>query len=218
MRHLEREIEKLKRKLLALSAVVEENLYRAIKAVTEENQLDASAVVRSDDEVDTMEVELEEETLKVMALYQPVAVDLRYLIAILKINNDLERIGDLAVNIGYRARSINSWSIPADAREALGVMAEKSRWMLRSSLEAIVNLDVKLARTICASDTEVDIMNKEMYKRIVELLRTTPQHAEELVRFLFTARNLERIADHATNIAEDVIYLSEGEIVRHGRF
>ena len=217
MKHLDREIDRLKAKILSLSSLVEENVTRAIKAVVEHEIESAKAVAQSDDEVDRLEVEVEEECLKVLALYQPVAIDLRYIIAILKINNDLERIGDLSVNIAYRALELSPQGVSPDVWALVEDMTSRVRQMLSSSLQSMVNLDAQVARNVCAADKEVDQLNKAIYRKLLNLIKADPTHADNLLLVLNTSRNLERIADHVTNIAEDVIYMTQGEIVRHGR-
>lgn len=212
--HLHREIESLKLKLLSLSAVVEEQVQKAVKALHERDAELARRVIHADDEeVDKAEVDVEEECLKVLALHQPVATDLRFIVAVLKINNDLERVGDMAVNIAERAGFLAQQpvEVPFDFRE----MAHKAQSMLKMSLDALVNMDPELGRRVCATDDEVDTMNREMYDRVQQRIREHPEHVECLMHFLAVSRHLERVADHATNIAEDVIYMVTGEIVRH---
>jgi phosphate transport system protein len=212
--HLHREIEKLKTMLLSLGTDVEENVYRAVKALDERDAALAEQVIGGDGQVDRFEVYLEEECLKILALHQPVAIDLRFVIAVLKINNDLERIGDLAVNIAERARFLAG-------RDALDVpfdfmgMADKTRAMLKKALDALVNMDPRMARDVCAADDEVDALNREMYGRIQKSMQQHPDRIDGLINYLGVSRYLERIADHATNIAEDVIYMVDGDIVRH---
>ncbi len=213
-RRLSREIEKLKRKILSISAEVEKMVRLAVGCVVERDAETARQVQELDKEIDQAEVDLEEEVLKLLALYQPVAVDLRFIVAVLKINNDLERIGDLAVNIAQRAAMLSTLphcEIPFD----FGGMAAKSQWMLRSSLDALVNLDTALAYEVCDADDEVDAINHQMYKTVIAGLGAEAQLADRWILLLGISRLLERIADHATNIAEDVIYLTTGEIVRH---
>jgi phosphate transport system protein len=171
-------------------------------------------VLERDAEVDQREVEVEEECLKALALHQPVACDLRFLVSVLKMNKDLERIGDMAVNIARKAITVAGYShleIPFD----LAAMWHKARAMLRDSIDALVNRDAPLAQRICARDCEVNRMKKEIRRQAEELLRTQPNRVSVWLALLGVARNLERIADHAVNIAEDVIYLVEGRIVRH---
>jgi phosphate transport system protein len=213
-RHFQREIDKLKKKILTLGAVVEETVLMAVRAVEERDSVLADRVIRGDAEIDQAEVDLEEDCLKILALHQPVAIDLRFIIAVLKMNNDLERIGDLAVNIAERAMFLNNLE-RIDTPYDLHHLAKRSHWMLHSSLDALINLDSALARQICGADNEVDAINREMYELVSDAIRNDPQHLDALIALLSVSRYLERIADHATNIAEDVIYMNEGMIARH---
>ena len=212
--HMKREIGKLKKMLLSLCRVVEERLKQAVRSIKERNANLARKVIEADMEIDHIEVDVEEECLKILALYQPVAVDLRFIVTALKINNDLERIGDLAVNIAEHSQFLAAQpriDVPFD----FDAMAEKTQSMLRRSLDALVNMDRKLAHEVCAADDEVDAMNRQMYQILQDGIRANPTQMESLIHLLSASRHLERIADHATNIAEDVIYMVEGEIVRH---
>jgi phosphate transport system protein len=214
IRMLQREIEKLKKQILELGAVVEERVRMAVQSIEEHDQDLARTVIRGDIEIDHMEVDLEEECLKVLALYQPVANDLRFIIAVLKINNDLERLGDLAVNIAERATCL-----PPNGKDEiisdLTIMADKAQGMLRKSLDALVNLDTALAREVCATDDEVDDIHANLFNKFEIAVRRQPEKLQYYTHLMGVSRNLERIADHTTNIAEDVIYMSVGEIVRH---
>jgi phosphate transport system protein len=212
--HLQREIENLKKRLLSLCAVVEDQVQMAIQALLDRDAELAREVECRDAEVDHREIEVEEECLKMLALYQPVAVDLRLIIAALKINNDLERIGDLAVNIARKAAAF-AGEPPMEIPFDIAGMWEKTQAMLRDSLDALVNLDIALAKSVCARDDEVDRMKHETREGIEELIRRDPERVRPLLRLSAVSRNLERIADCATNIAEDVIYMAEGKIVRH---
>jgi phosphate transport system protein len=211
---LQREIDKLKKRLLALGTVIEERLQLAAKALDERDDRLAKRIQDGDIEIDQMEVDLEEECLKLLALHQPVANDLRFIIAILKINNDLERIGDLAVNIAERAIFLSERKridMPFDFPR----MSDKVKAMLKESLDALVTMDVSRAYEVWRKDDEVDEINREMYKRVLEAIRTNTQDTDCLIQLLSVSRYLERIADHTTNIAQDVIYLIRGDIVRH---
>jgi len=218
--HLQREIEKIKKSTLSLCALVEEQVQLAVRALLDRDAELARRVEARDVEIDHREVEVEEECLKALALHQPVASDLRLIVAVLKIDNDLERIGDLAVNIARKAvafsaqppRPSGGWyPIPFD----LAGMCQKTQSMLRDSIDALVNLDAPLAHSVCGRDNEVDQMKRENRKKAEELMRSEPERSAALLNLLAASRNLERIADHATNIAEDVIYLVEGRIIRH---
>jgi len=212
--HLEREIDQLKREVSSLSAHVEETVGKAVRAVTERDSGLARNVIEFDPKIDLMEVELEEECLKALALHQPVAHDLRFIITVLKVNNDLERIGDLAANIAEQAAFLAA-SRPIEIPYDLAGMATKVREMLRRSLDALMATDAAIARSVCQADDEVDAIDREMYPEVRAAIREHPDDMEALIRLLRVSQNLERIADHATNIAEDVIYLAEGEIIRH---
>ena len=212
--HLEREIERLKKKILSLSTVVEEAVQKAVRSVSERDAALARSVIENDVAIDRSEVDVEEECLKVLALHQPVAVDLRFLVAVLKINNDLERIGDLAVNIAEQGAYLATQEV-VDIPFDFPGMAEKAQAMLRSSLDALVNMDPNLARQVCAADDEVDDINRQMYGQVQEGIREKPGQMGSLIRLLEVSRNLERVADLATNLAEDVVYMTEGEIIRH---
>jgi len=213
-KHFERELERLKRSLLTLAAKVEERLRMAIKAIETRDGNLADLVIDADHAIDEMEVDIEEECLKVLALHQPVAIDLRFIIAVIKINNELERIGDLAVNIAERAAFLASQR-KLDILFDFPGMAEKAQSMVKRSLDALVNMDSKLAWEVCASDDEVDAMNREMFIQVQNSMRKNMSRMECLIHLLSASRHLERIADHATNIAQDVVYMIEGEIVRH---
>ena len=213
-RHLEREIEGLKKKILSLSAIVEDAVWRSVKSIELKDNALAESVIGGDIDIDQMEVEIEEECLKLLALHQPVAVDLRFIVAVLKINNDLERIGDLAVNIAERSCFLATQpqiDFPFDFSD----MGQKVRNMLKRSLDSLVNLDTGMAKDVCDADDEVDDINRGMYDQVKREICEHPDNADYLIHMLSTSRHLERIADLTTNIAEDVIYMVEGEIVRH---
>jgi phosphate transport system protein len=174
----------------------------------------AAQVIDGDQEIDEAEVDLEETCLEILALHQPVAQDLRYIVAVLKINNDLERIGDLAVNIAETAVFVGSRdriALPFN----FSPMAEKTQIMLKKSLDAFVNSDEKLAYEVCAADDEVDYMKHVIHEQFEKKIQSGDGDLEALVHLFLVSRHLERIADHATNIAEDVIYMVTGEIHRH---
>jgi len=213
-RPLQREIDSLKKKLLSFSAIVEDNVRLAINALVRRDTALATEVIDSDDEVDKLEVEIEEDCLKMLALHQPVAKDLRFIIAVFNINNDLERIGDLAVNIAERALSLAACAA-VDVSFDFPAMSEKVLTMLKKSLDSLMQLNPELAREVCDGDEEVDVINRQMHSRVQERIRKYPERLDCLLLFPAISSDLERIADHATNIAEEVIYLTQGEIVRH---
>jgi len=215
MIHLQRNMDKVKEAVLALGAEVEHMVEDAVEAVARRDLERARRVIDRDPEIDAAEVTLEEDILKILALYQPVAVDLRWLVAILKINSDLERIGDLAVNIAETAVYLchhEPLPFPFD----FPAMSRRVREMLRDTLDALVRLDTERARAVCRADDAVDEIHNTMYKEVARALREDPGNAETYLHLLHISRNLERIADHCTNIAEDTLYTAEGSIVRHG--
>ncbi|MDD3471906.1 MAG: phosphate signaling complex protein PhoU [Syntrophaceae bacterium] len=211
---LSRDIEKLKKRVLSLGALVEERFKMAVKAAECRDKEMAQSVIDGDVEIDQLEVDLEEECLKILALHQPVADHLRYIVAVLKMNNDLERIGDLAVNIAERVVVIADKSgkaIPFD----YFTMAQRTQDMLEKALDSMVNKDLTAAYQVCAEDDDVDYMKRAMQSLFVKEIMSKPEDVEYLVNTFLISRHLERIADHATNIAEDVIYMITGEIHRH---
>ncbi|WP_417910512.1 phosphate signaling complex protein PhoU [Candidatus Electronema sp. PJ] len=211
---LHRKIQKIKKRLLAIGAIVEEQVNLAIKSIVNRDKDLAQKVIDGDVAIDLMEVDLEEECLKVLALHQPMAVDLRMIIAVLKINNDLERIGDLAVDATERAIVLVEQE-PVEFPFDFTFMSQAVLKMLKQCLDAVVNLDLELAAKVCASDDAVDAIHAEVYRKVAAELVRQPQHVSQLLTYLSVSRYLERIADHTTNIAEDVIYLIQGNIVRH---
>ncbi|MDD5459607.1 MAG: phosphate signaling complex protein PhoU [Phycisphaerae bacterium] len=213
-KHLQREIENLKKKLLALGAKVETSVKDATLSIEKRDAELAQKIIDDDVNIDNTEVEIEEDCLKILALHQPVAVDLRFIVAVLKINNDLERIGDLAVNVAERAVFLATQpkiNISSDLLD----MAHNAQSMLKNSLDALINHDAELAHKVCASDDVVDDMNRQMYLKVQDAILKNPEQITPLIHLLSASRHLERIADHTTNIAEDVIYMVEGQIIRH---
>ena len=215
-RHLQRELDRLKKRLLSLGAIVEERVRMAMRAIETRDSGLAQKIIDKDHEIDEAEMEIEEECLKILALHQPVAVDLRFISAVIKINNDLERIGDEAVNIAQRVGNLSKREglhVPFD----YSLMAEKTQIMLKCSLDAVVNMDLDMAVKVCVSDDEIDDLQNKAYDVIKKAMHAHPDRIGYLINLLLISRHLERVADHATNIAEEVVYMKEGEIVRHGR-
>jgi phosphate transport system protein len=215
--HFSRELEKIKKQILSLGAKVEEQVRMATQAVETHDAELAIQIIKSDYDIDEMEVEIEEDCLKILALHQPVAVDLRFLIAVIKINNELERIGDQAVNIAERVDAICRGA-QLDFFFDYSSMGEKVQDMLKWSLDALVNMDYDLAFSVVMRDDEVDKIKHDAYDRIKQAMGEHPDKLGELINLLLISRHLERLADHATNIAEEVIYLIEGEIIRHAAY
>ena len=212
--HLHRAIEQIKKNILGQGALVEDSLRRALTAIERDDEALAGEAIDRDFEIDLKEVDIEEECLKALALYQPVAGDLRFIIATIKINATLERVGDLAVNIAERAIMLSGRerpTVPFDMPQ----FADKARRMVTHSLDALVRADTELARVVLAADDEIDDMDSEYTTKLKAVLAEHPEAAEPILHLVQLSRFVERIADHATSIAEDVIYMVEGEIPRH---
>ncbi|PLY07941.1 MAG: phosphate transport system regulatory protein PhoU [Desulfuromonas sp.] len=212
--HMIRELEKLKKMILELAAVVEESVQKSVRALVDEDVELAKQIVAGDNRVDDMEVELEEECLKILALHQPVAADLRFIVSVLKINNDLERMADLATNIAERAIDLSGpWKVvpPFDVEE----MARQTERMIDLSLEALVHQDRDTAARAIALDDKVDQLHAENFAQVKTCIRERPEKMDGYIYYLSISRYIERIADLATNIGEDVIYMIDGKIVRH---
>jgi len=213
--HFQKEIEKLKKKILTQCAIVEENLSAAVNSVFERDDEAARRVIERDRLIDHNEIEVEEECLKLLALYQPVAGDLRYVVACLKVNNDIERIGDLCCNIAERALALCSHEFPARDTISFDEITAKTQKMLNDALDSLFKTDTRIALDVIRRDDEVDDLNRQIHDRVMELVKLDPDHALIFVSQLSVSKQLERIADYATNICEDVIYMATGNIVRH---
>jgi phosphate transport system protein len=213
-KHIERQIENLKERILRVGTLVEEAISKSITALINRDAALAQRVIANDEEIDRMEVEVEEECLKILALYQPVAADLRFVVAVLKINNDLERMGDLARNIAKRVAQLAGGQ-PHDLPPEIRTMATQAQEMVKQCLDAVVKGDPALARQIRAEDDAVDDARLQIRRQILQGIKNSPEDVENLLRVNSVSKHIERIADMATNIAEDVIYMVEGEIVRH---
>ena len=213
-KHLERDLDDLQRELVALASSVEEAIHKAIRALQQRDSQLAQEVIDGDNMIDEEENQIEEECLKILALHQPVAIDLRRVAAAMMINTDLERMADLAEDIAERAMALTRMPqipIPADLQR----MTDLTSSMVHQALDAFVSLDARLARRVCRMDDEVDRFNKLIIEELIALMQRSPEMVEPGLSFFSATRHLERIADHATNIAEEVIYLAEGAIVRH---
>ena len=213
-RHIEHQIAQLKNSILQFGTIVEESISRSNTALFKRDVELAQKVIANDTEIDRLEVELEEECLKVLALYQPVAADLRFVVAVLKINNDLERIGDLASNIAKTVSKLTTTG-PLELPEEISSMAKQVEEMVKNSLDAVVKANPDLARQVRKEDDIVDAGRHTVRKLVMQQIKKDPEKVEGLLQINSISKHLERIADMATNIAEDVIYMVEGEIVRH---
>jgi phosphate transport system protein len=212
--HFQRDLDQMQQHILDLAALVEKAIHQTIDALQTRQPSLAQEVIEGDETIDQEENFVEEECLKMLALHQPVAVDLRRIIAVLKINGDLERMADLCVNIAERVLTLGSIpTLPFPGR--LQKMADLTTTMVRYSLDAFMKQDAGLARRVIKLDDEVDRYNKEIIDELIALMKASPELVTQGLSVFSAVRHLERIADHATNIAEDVVYLIEGEIIRH---
>jgi len=207
------ELEKLNKKLLDLSAMAEDRVRRAAEVIQSQDPLAIQSIILSDYEIDELEVEIEEDCLKILALHQPVAGDLRFIVTVIKINNEIERIADTAANIAMRVETISKCQ-PLNIQFDFSKMAENVVAMLKKSLDSLVHRDSTAAREVFLIDDEIDEMRNQAYEQITQLIPDQPGQANCLINTYLLARHLERIADRATNIAEEVVYLVEGTIVR----
>ncbi len=212
--HLIKEIDKLRKLALRLAGIVEENLHKAVSLLNQNNTERLYEIRQADESIDALEVEVEEECLKVLALHQPVAADLRYIICILKMNNDLERIGDLAINIAKKASRL-TFSTDNSYTKELYEMGSQATEMVHDALTTLINSDVELAREVCVRDDHLDKKKSEINLKLIEALKLNPENVEDFMGIFGIVRNVERVGDLATNICEDVIYSLTGEIIRH---
>ena len=212
--HMQKHMDKVKRMLFALAGDVEDSLSRAVQAVENRDVALARQVLSEDDKIDLAEIEIEEECLYALALEQPLAMDLRFIVAVLKMNNDLERIGDLASNIARQAVAL-AQGPHIELSAYLPGMATEVLSMLRGALDALLQLDVDRADAVRSADDRVDEIHKNCFKLVENSIIADPKNCAIFIHILTISRNLERAADLATNIAEDVIYLVRGEIQRH---
>jgi phosphate transport system protein len=214
VRHFEQELEKLKAKLLEMSALVESAVYRSVQGVVEKNEELAQAVLRNEGRINQLEIEIDDLAISLLALQAPLAADLRLVTAAIKINNDLERMGDLSVSIAQSAMALLKEPV---IRPLIDIphIAGLAQSMVRKALDAFVNRDADLARSVLASDDAVDNMRTASYHELISFMESNPQQIPQALYLLSVVRNLERIADHSTNIAEDVLFLVKGIDVRH---
>jgi phosphate transport system protein len=213
-KHLQNDLEKLKRHILAIGALVEESVENATHAFCARDVDLAKKVIDDDELVDQWEVNLEEECLKLLALYQPVAEDLRFIASTIKVNSDLERMGDYCVKISKRTLSMSK-EAPIEIPLQIQKMIDLTKKMVRDSLDAFSRKDATHSRKICQADDEVDALRKEMIKLLRTNIQKEPKFVDQFLDLLTVTQGIERIADLATNIAQDVVYMVEGEIIRH---
>ncbi len=214
MQHFREELDELNGRLLEMSGLVEDSIARSVHAVVQRDRDAAGTVFQNETRINKLEILIDNLAIRLLALQQPVAVDLRFVTMSIKINNNLERMGDIAVNIAERALSLLEMP-PVKPRIDIPHMARLAQDMIRSSIDAFVRRDAELARTVLGSDDAVDRLRDEMYAEIVRFMEEDPSRVHPGLDHLFVARGLERLADHATNIAEDVVYFVQGIEMRH---
>ena len=213
-RHFHEELESLKQTLLAMGGLVKEQIRQVMRALVERDDALAQSVVERDQQVNAYDVEVDETCVNLLALHQPAAGDLRFITTAMKIVTDLERMGDQAVNIAQRVLELNQ-EPQLKPYIDLPRMAEKAQRMVKESLDAFVARDTELARRVCAEDSEVDALKEQIFRELLTFMMEDPRTIPRAIRLILISRFLERLADHATNIAEMVIYLVDAKMVRH---
>jgi len=213
-RHFHEELEALKQTLLAMGGLVEDQIGRVMRALLERDDVLAQEVIDRDRQVNTYDVEVDEQCVSLLALHQPAASDLRFITTAMKIVTDLERIGDQAVNIAQRVLELNR-EPQLKPYIDLPRMADRAQRMVKESLDAFVARDTALARQVCGEDAEVDALKEQIFRELLTFMMEDPRTIPRAIRVILISRFMERVADHATNIAEMVIYLVEGKMVRH---
>ena len=213
-RRFERDLDDLKKSLIKMGSVVEESIANALQALLEHDSALAAKVIEADVKINALEIEIDNAVVDLMALQQPVASDLRLILSAQKINNDLERIGDHAVNIAESARDFGT---PPSKETFLELprMAELTRGILRDALDSFILLNPKLATSVLEQDDRVDTLNRDMTRKVIELIKADTKSVEAGLQVIRVSRNLERVADLATNIAEEVIFLTQARVVKH---
>jgi phosphate transport system protein len=213
-RHFHEELEALKQTLLAMGGLVEDQIRRVMRALLERDDALAQEVIERDRQVNTYDVEVDEQCVELLALHQPTAGDLRFITTAMKIVTDLERIGDQAVNIAQRVLELNR-EPQLKPYIDLPRMAELAQAMVKESLDAFVARDTELARRVCAADSDVDALKEQIFRELLTFMMEDARTIPRAIRLILISRFMERVADHATNIAEMVVYMVEGKMVRH---
>ena len=213
-RKFDRKLAKLKKRLLKMSDLVENSINLSVRALEEKKPKLAEQIIKSDKKIDKLEVEIDDLCLKLLALYQPQASDLRFITSMMKINNDLERIGDLSVNIAEQAIKLVKLPLLKPLID-LPKMAMAVQKMLKDSLTAFVNEDSELAMEVCKRDDEIDNLNDQIFRELLTYMIKDSDSIERAVGLILVGRHLERIADHTTNICEDIIYMVAGQNIKH---
>jgi len=213
-RHFDKDLEHLKDQLIRMGSLVEEALTRALDSLRTGDRAAATSVIEGDTHVNSLEVKIDDEIIDLLALNQPVASDLRLILAAQKINNDLERIGDHAVNLAESSLLLTAGELEGPFG-MVSSMSDTVRRMIHQALDGFVHLDPSLGRAVLAQDDLVDSLNREVFRQVVTLMKQTPSVIDAGVEIIRVSRNLERVADLATNIAEEVIFIAQARIIKH---
>jgi phosphate transport system protein len=213
-RLFDEELKNLKEKLLRMAGLVEESIELSIEALKEQKDEPIQAVLKNEERINQLDVEVDETCLRLMALRQPMAGDLRFITSAMKINSELERMGDLAVNVSEQAAILNKLP-PLKPLIDIPRMARLAQAMVRDSINAFINRDEALARSVCERDDEVDALDEQIFRELLTYMMEDAANISRAVALILVSRNLERMADHATNVGEDVIYLVRGKSIKH---
>lgn len=214
-RHFEQILQELKSSLIKMASLAEDAIEKAMDAVLNENKETAEAIAHGDDVINTMEIEIDNLIVELLALQQPVASDLRLILAASKINNDLERIGDHAVNLAESALQIDTKNHAVPQREDIARMSQLARRMLSDAVDAFVHLDANIGEAVVLMDDSVDNLNRKVTHELMEIMKIDPDSVEQAIEFIRVSRNLERVADLATNIAEEVVFIARAKVIKH---
>ncbi len=213
-RHLDQALDEVRQLLLRMGAMVEEMIAGSIQSLIDRDSERSDSIIEQDSEVDQLQIDIDKSCETIMATQQPTAIDMRFLVAMMKINTDLERIGDLAANISHSVRVLNQVP-PLKPYVDLPRLTELVRAMVHESLDAFVDRDTRLAVRVCVEDDQVDALYEQLFRELLTYMIEDPKNVTRGLQLLFICRDLERVADHATNIAEDVIFYVEGKDIRH---
>jgi len=213
-RHFHEQLQYLKETLLKMASAVETSIARAIDALIERDNKLADKVIKMDDHINNLEIQIDDLCLKLLALQQPMAVDLRFITSAMKINNDLERIGDHAVNIAERAKMLNEQQLLKPLID-IPRMAQIAQSMIKDSLDSFINGDVKKARAVCTRDDDVDQFDDQIFRELLTYMISDTKTISRALNLVLISKNLERIADLSTNIAEEVIFIYKAKIIKH---
>lgn len=216
-RHFEQQLGVLRKNLIQMASVVETAISNAVKSLTERNSDLARSVMAHDEQVDELELEIDKQCVDLLALQQPMAVDLRFITSAMKITNNLERMGDLAVNIAERVIPLNQEPQLKPLID-IPMMANIAQTMVKDSIDAFVNRDTALAQSVYQRDSTVDALNDQIFRELLTYMMEEPGNITRAVHLMFISRHLERIADHSTNIAEEVVYIVKGKVVKHRKY